>query len=56
MNRINEALEWCGKAITVIENDNTDDAYKLGYLEAVVIIVKSKLEHEINSQNLNKAE
>ena len=50
INRVKDALEWCDKAIEMIEQDPGSESFKLGYAHAAIMIIQSKLTRELEDQ------
>lgn len=49
INRVKDALEWCNKAVQMIEEPG-NESYKLGYAHAAIKIIQSKLTRELEEQ------
>lgn len=50
INRVKDALEWCDKAIEMIEQDPGNESFKLGYAHAAIMIIQSKLTRELEAR------
>lgn len=51
INRVKDALDWCNKAINMIDSPDHEDAFKFGYADAVLRIIQSKLIRELDNQS-----